>query len=155
MTEADATQRNDSASGHRRLGVFVGTWRTEGEVRATDTTPALKIIGTDLYEWLPGESFLVHRVDVRIGDEEEKSTEIIGYDPATDTYPMHSFDAQGVSGVMHATVAGRTWKFSGETMRFSGSFDEEGNTIRGTWEQATSDGGWVPWMDVKLTRVTG
>lgn len=122
-------------------------------MRATDTTPATKISGTDRYEWLPGEFFLVHHVDVRIGDEEAKSIEIIGYDASSGTYPMHYFDSQGSSGIMHAAVADRRWKFSGESMRFSGSFAPDGNTLRGTWEQSTSDGGWVPWMDVNLTRV--
>jgi hypothetical protein len=29
----------------------------------------IPIIGTDIYEWLPGGFFLVHHVDVMIGDQ--------------------------------------------------------------------------------------
>jgi len=41
------------------------------------------ITGTDIYEWLPGGFFLLHRVDVVIGEQAVRAIELIGeYDPA-------------------------------------------------------------------------
>src|SRR5262245_59374581 len=50
----------------QRLGVLVGRWRSEGHVVGEVPVP---ITGTDIYEWLPGGFFLVHHVDVVIGEQ--------------------------------------------------------------------------------------
>src|ERR671918_1085387 len=107
----------------KRLDAFVGKWNTEGQMKESPFGPAGKIIGTDTYEWLAGGFFLLHRVDVRMGDQKNESIEIIGYDASTKTYPMHSFDSQGNSLVMEAELVDDTWSFTGESMRFTGVFD--------------------------------
>lgn len=137
----------------KRLDVFVGKWNTEGQIRAAPPNPAVKISGTDIYEWLPGGFFLVHRVDVRMGDEEVKAVEIIGYDASSQTYPMHSFDNKGNYDLLQANVHDRTWTIIGKSMRFTGVFSDDGNTITGHWEQLIDGSNWLPWMEVKLTRV--
>lgn len=144
----DATQPTPE---HQLLDAFVGTWKTEGRIHG-DSGSDLELTGTDRYEWLPGRFFLVHHVDVRLGDQPIQSIEVIGYDPSTRSYPMHSFDSRGSTTDMQATVQDGTWRFTGETMRFTGGFAEDGNVIRGTWDQAKDDGTWRPWMDVILTR---
>jgi pimeloyl-ACP methyl ester carboxylesterase len=137
----------------RCLDVFVGKWNTEGQLRATPSSPAIKIIGTDTYEWLTGGFFLVHRVDVRMGDEEVKSVEIIGYDDSSQTYPMHSFDNKGSYDLLQASVHDGTWIITGKSIRFTGAFSDDGNIIMGNWELLTDGSNWSPWMEVKLTRV--
>lgn len=135
------------------LNVFVGKWKTEGQIRATPSNPAARINGTDIYQWLPGEFFLIHRVDVRMGDEEVKSVEIIGYDNSNQTYPMHSFDNKGNYDLLQASVHNDTWIITGKSIRFTGVFRDNGNTVTGTWEMLTDGSNWSPWMDLKLTRV--
>jgi hypothetical protein len=39
-----------------RLGAVVGRWHTTGHVIAD---PPIPVVGTDIYEWLPGGHFLV------------------------------------------------------------------------------------------------
>lgn len=136
----------------KRLHPFEGTWKTQGEIFATDSSPALTIEGTDIYEWLPGGYFLIHRVDVRMGGEQIDSIEIIGYDDSNDTYPMHYFGYQGSKGVMVAVCNSNTWVFTGETERFTGSFNETGNILSGRWEQLRNSE-WIDWMNIKLTKV--
>lgn len=148
-TKQPKSPEADSALKH--LDVFTGTWKTEGEIKATETTPAIPIEGTDTYEWLPGGWFLLHRVDVRMGDEQIDSVEIIGYDPSTGKYPMHYFGHQGTTGVMVATLDDTIWKFTGETERFTGSFNEAGDVISGKWERL-DDSDWIHWMDIRLTK---
>jgi len=58
----------------------VGRWRSEGPVVGEVPVP---ITGTDIYEWLPGGFFLLHHVDVVIGEQAVRAIELIGeYDPA-------------------------------------------------------------------------
>jgi hypothetical protein len=61
----------------KHLELFVGKWNTQGEIKASPYGPAGKIIGTDTYEWLPGGFFLVHRVDVRIGDQKTSQLKLL------------------------------------------------------------------------------
>lgn len=137
---------------HERLAPFAGRWKTAGQVLASDAGPALEIAGTDEYEWMPGGFFLLHRVDVRIGGERVQALEIIGWDAGRGRYFMRSFDSQGGTGEMRASVDGDgTWTFSGETERFTGTFSDGGDTLSGRWERREGER-WLPWMDVRLAK---
>ena len=155
MTENNSTQaqqpKPDPAL--KRLDAFAGKWHTQGQIKESPLGPAGNLIGTDSYEWLSGGFFLVHHVDVRMGDQKNATIEIIGYDASAKTYPMHSFDSQGNSIVMQAGVMGDTWTFSGDSMRFRGVFGDAGKSISGKWEYLGEDSSWHHWMDVELTKV--
>ncbi len=64
------------------LEPLIGAWRTEGEVLGEDgATGDVTFHGTDTYEWL-GRAFVVHRVDVTMGEDHVEAVELIGpYDP--------------------------------------------------------------------------
>jgi hypothetical protein len=151
MTESSTPQTRPGA-GHRRLDAFVGTWRTEGVIRAGEHGPESTFTATDRYEWMPGGFFLLHHVSAHMGDGELTALEVIGYDAATGTYPMRSFDSMGNTGSHQATLRDGTWTFTGATERFTGRFSDDGGTITGLWEQSADGAEWVPWMDVTLTR---
>lgn len=152
MTESSATQSAAPGAEHRRLDPFVGTWRTEGVIRAGEHGPAAAFSAVDRYEWMPGGFFLLHHVQARMGEGELTALEVIGYDAATGTYPMRSFDSLGNTGTHQATLRDGTWSFLGATERFTGAFSDDGGTITGLWEQSADGSSWVPWMDVTLTR---
>jgi nitroimidazol reductase NimA-like FMN-containing flavoprotein (pyridoxamine 5'-phosphate oxidase superfamily) len=142
---------------NRPLDALVGTWRSEGEVLAGPSGRATRITGTDAYEWLPGGFFLLHHVDVHVGDEKVDAVEVIGgYDAATGTYPMRSFDNQGNFVTMRARVndAG-VWSFTGESERTTLVVGDDGTTMTAHWEQS-GDGGstWRPWMEMRFTKVS-
>jgi hypothetical protein len=85
---------------------------------------------------------------------EVEGIEVIGFDPETNSYPMHSFDSSGNAGIMHARIVNAVWTFTGETIRFTGGFRDEGRVFAGVWELRSSDGSpWRPWMDVRLKKV--
>jgi hypothetical protein len=146
-TTLDAVPRPD----YWLLNSFAGKWHTTGSMKAGEGHPDLQIVGTDTYEWLPGGFFMVHKVDVRIGDERKQSTEIIGFDAHTNNFRMQSFDDKGESALMYASEHQGVWTFASETLRFTGSFSEDGMIVSGIWEQAEKKG-WVFLMDIKLTR---
>lgn len=132
------------------LESFIGTWKTSGRIRAIGNEPEMTLAGTDTYEWLVGESVILHRVDVLMGDERVRSAEVIG--PEEGGYFMRSYDPTGEAGVMKATFADGVWSFTGEQQRFRGGFSETGETFSGLWEQKGEDGTWMPWMDLQLER---
>lgn len=139
-------------AGHAALDAFVGTWRTEGEVRATPDAPAFRFTAVDRYEWMPGGFFLLHHVDARMGETRLTALEVIGYDPAADVYPMHSYDSTGNAGTHQGRLRGATWTFTGAAERFTGAFGRDGATLSGLWERSADGATWEPWMDVTLTR---
>ena len=152
----------------RRLGALVGRWRSEGHIVGD---PAVPITGTDVYEWLAGGFFLVHHVDVVIGDQQVRALELIGsYDPATDAFTARAYDNLGNITIMRTRVDGQgVWRFSGggdvaavarpaaadaggavrSTLTISP--DRAGMTAR--WERSDDGASWQPWMDMTFTRM--
>jgi hypothetical protein len=136
-----------------QLGRFVGRWNTEGSVRATENAPAVKVCGTDTYEWLPGEFFLLHRVDVMMGNDRNETTEIIGYDKQKEACVMRYYDHKGDTGMMTAACYDEVWVFVSDTLRFNGGFKNNDMEFSGVWEQSADGSPWHPFMEIKLSRV--
>jgi hypothetical protein len=152
----------------RRLGVLVGRWRSEGHIVGDDPVP---ITGTDIYEWLPGGFFLVHHVDVVIGQQQVQAIELIGeYDRASDAFTARAYDNQGHVTIMRARVDDQgVWRFTGggdvasvarpASADASGAVrstltispDRAGMTAR--WERSDDGVSWQPWMDMTFTRM--
>jgi hypothetical protein len=114
-----------------RLEVLVGRWSSAGWMVPGPSEPAIRITGTDTYEWLAGGFFMVHRVDVRMGAEKVEVIELIGpYDPADSSYPMRSFDSQGNFITMTARVRDDgVWTFTGASERAALTIGEDGTTM--------------------------
>jgi Protein of unknown function (DUF1579) len=138
----------------QHLHRFVGKWNTEGQTYASLNVPAVKVAFVDTYEWLSGGFFLVHRADGQMGNEALSSIEFIGYDASSQMYSCRSFDSRGNTDQFQAHLRDRTWTIEGESVRFTGMFGITGTTLTGTWERSIDGVNWLPWMDVKLTKVS-
>lgn len=138
------------------LDVLVGKWKTTGEVRASSTTPASTIVGTDSYEWVLNNFFLLHRVDVQIGHQKVEAIELIGdYQAAGQTYSMRSFDNQGQFATMAAKLnQDGTFSFTGETQRTTLTIHDGGQHMEAHWERLADNSTWVAWMDLDLVKAT-
>jgi hypothetical protein len=68
-----------------------------------------------VYQWLAGGFFLVHHVDVMIGQRQVRALELIGeYDPATDSFTARAYDNLGDVTTMQARVDEQgVWRFTG------------------------------------------
>lgn len=137
---------------HSNLSKFVGTWHTEGQIVPTANHAAIDIKGTDTYEWLPGEFFLLHKIDVHMGDDHSQGIEIIGFAEALNHYTMQHYNSKGDSGQMTATFMDDTWIFKGESLLFRGGFSENDTVFSGIWEQLNQEKVWAPYMHIKLVR---
>ena len=173
MSESIDVRRPDTAAPApgpetRRLGAPVGRWRSEGYIVGDARVP---ITGTDVYEWLPGGFFLVHHVDVVIGDQKVQAIEIIGEDdPATDSFTGRADDNLGNVTIMRARVDDRgVWTFTGGgdvAPVAQPSSADAGGAVRSTltvsadrsnmtarWERSDDGSVWRPWMNMLFTRM--
>ena len=139
---------------HRALGILAGSWSTQGTIRASGNAAASEMRAIDRYEWLPGDFFLLHKVDALIGGEASQSIEVIGYDAEKGCYVSRSYDDRGACDGFTARLENRVWEVDGAKVRFRGAFDTKGAVLAGTWEQLGDAHQWEPWMDIELRKVT-
>jgi len=137
---------------YMNLNRFAGRWKTVGRIFQTELTPEIKINGTDTYEWLPGNFFLLHIADVLVGDEKNYTLEIIGFDKLLAQYTMQYYDNYGDSGFMVAAVDKDTWTFVGGSLRFKGGFSNNDLEFSGIWEQSADGDEWEEFMEIKLSK---
>jgi hypothetical protein len=136
------------------LEIFIGKWITDGEVVGAPDTPGVKILASDVYEWMPGGFFVLHTAYGRIGDTEVGGTEIIGYDSAAKAYRTQFFDSQGGITTETLTPGDGTWRWQGEKVRATSVFSEDGKTQACLHERSDDGVSWVPAMNVTLRKVT-
>jgi len=141
-----------AANPMRKLAFLVGTWDTTGATRATGAAAAQALRATDAYEWMPGGFFLIHHADALIGHQRSHVMEVFGYDPAMQSIVSRSFDDQGKSEGFIIGLKGRRWTIRGDDARFEGDVGKDFSVIEGTWELRGDDGGWAPWMDIRLAK---
>lgn len=146
------------AAAHERLGIFLGRWHTTGEVSPTDSVPAAKVEAIDTYEWYPGKFFLIHHADGSVGEDDIKSIEIIGYDPACQCYFAFFFDSTGGFGKEEIRLNGNTWTWRGSNVmgvkehRCIAVVSEDGRTINARHERSDDRENWELWMNVTLVK---
>ncbi|MCD2188403.1 hypothetical protein [Actinomycetospora soli] len=124
-----------------QLDAIIGTWRTEGEVDDGTT-----VRGTDAYSWL-GDAFVVHHVDVVMGDSPVRALEVIGPVSASPV-PTRAFGGDGSveESTLELTPDGHL-SFGGPGARSVMRVD--GDTGTGVWHR---DGVAEPWMTLRFTR---
>ena len=87
-----ADQQNPNFSA---LEFIIGTWKTEGKVVGTQDSPEISFHGTDAYSLELGGKFIIHKVDVMMGNEKVEAIEMIYADVRSpSTFIMTSFDNQ-------------------------------------------------------------
>ena len=138
---------------HRLLDILVGRWINEGETVASADAPAVKILTSDVYEWMPGGFFVVHTAYGRIGDVDVGGTELIGYDEASENYRTHFFDSQGGITTEDLTIRDGVWTWQGTATRATGTFSADGRTLPVRHERSDDGVNWVPAMEVTLSKV--
>jgi len=133
----------------KRLEKLVGTWEIRGR------TPDAKednILGRMTCEWMPGGFFLTQRGEIHFGGSTIRTLEIIGYDPASDTFAASVYsDMSGAVLAYHWDVRGNTVTHWTATDKYTGTFSEDGRILSGGWKPIASKGGMA--YDAVMTRV--
>lgn len=146
----------------RRLQVFVGKWNKEGQALDSPFGPAAKVTAVETFEWLPGELFLVHRLDGQLGKDQIACIEIIGSDASNQSYCVHSFYNDGNKNVWQLRERDGTWTLTGDwkikgeafKVRCISVLDDTGNIMTGKWEYSSDGSSWQLFWDTKLTRAS-
>jgi hypothetical protein len=117
-----------------RLDPLVGAWRIRGRTLGSEEE---NVSARTSFEWLPGRFFLKQTFEADFMGLRIQSLEVIGYDPATDTFPSTVYsNLAGVSIPYRYDIRGRdvtitTDLAGGATM--TGRISEDGNTFSGGW----------------------
>ena len=147
-----------------RLSTIAGRWQTIGHVIGD---PAIPITGTDAYEVLPGGYFLVHHVDVTVGDQRVRAIEIIGEPDGGGGYLARSFDADGNVELMQVRIDDEgAFHFSGgpdvaaaaqpndapiARVRSTLTVASNRRSMAALWERSDDGMNWQPWMELSFS----
>jgi Protein of unknown function (DUF1579) len=117
---AQAPSPQKPGAEQKKLEGFVGTWAYEGESKQSPFSPAGKVIGTDVFEMLPGGFFLTHHWDEKNPIGSVKGVEIWAYDAVKKSYTFNYYTSVGEMGSGPITVSGNAWTSSTAGVTFDG-----------------------------------
>jgi hypothetical protein len=114
---------------------FIGTWDMQGRTLGPEVDD---VNGRTTFEWLPGGYFLQQRIELNFAGYQVKGLELIGYDPATGTFPSTVYSN------MAGTPLPYRWEVKGDELTITTEL--LGATFRGRWSEdgSTFSGGWRP-----------
>jgi hypothetical protein len=149
-----------------RLGAIAGRWRTSGHVIGEPNVP---VFGTDIYELFPGGHFLVHHVDVTVGDQPVRAIELIGEPDGHGGYLARSFDSDGNAELMRLTIDDDgVFRFAGggdiaptaqpndsptACVRSALTVADDRMSMTARWERSDDGTTWRSWMDIHFTPI--
>lgn len=142
----------------RRLDPLVGEWDMWAAGHRAGPVPTE-------FSRLEGGSLLVQRADAGPGTALPPEWEgrapfptavVTGYDDTADEFTSLYTDGRGVARVYRTSLVDGVWRqwraAPGFHQRFTGVFDEDGETIRGGWERSDDGELWVTDFDVTYVR---
>jgi hypothetical protein len=145
-SETDRQQIDD-------LDVFVGVWSLTTSLVPPGVDPPE---AETTFEWLDGRRFLVQRWHVDHPSAPD-GIAVVGVDNDSGRCRHHYFDSRGEARTYEMSFVDGAWKLwrdhPGFFQRFSGTFDETGNTISGSWESSKDGSAWDHDFDMTYARV--
>lgn len=129
---------------------LVGAWRTTGAIKSDQGSLALS--GVDSYELILDGNFILHKADVKMGNDEIRTFEIIKLSASIETAEMHYFNSKGEDGVMTGFIVNHEFRIEGTGLRFRGIINEENTEISGKWYTQAKGREWADFMDLRLEK---
>jgi hypothetical protein len=146
---------------NKKLGFFVGTWATEGDLKPSPLMPGGKMSSHDTCEWFEGGFAVVCRYNGIGPMGATKGLGILGWSAEEKTYTYYALDSgpRSMTTVAHGTEDNGTWVYDDES-RMGGKTVKSRYTIRETsptsysykWEILGDDGAWQPILIGKSTK---
>ena len=144
---------------HKRIGYFLGTWSSEGDMKPSPFGPGGKFTTTDHNEWFPGGFFLVLHSDFKGSMGEGKSLAVMGYSSDEKAYTYYGIDSMGMADTSKGALAGDTWTFlsdskvGGKPMKTRFTMKELSPTSYSfKLETSTGGGAWASIMEGKANK---
>jgi hypothetical protein len=151
---------SSAGAGLTALEPLVGKWHTEGQQYESPLGPAAPFVAVEVFEWLEGGQFLIHRLDGHFGGEAAACVEVLGKREDGQLL-AHAFYSDGKRNDWAISAEGRTlvwsgiWSKSPESslrVRYTVSFEDAGNTLVGKWEQSNDGQAWQAFLDARGTK---
>jgi hypothetical protein len=98
----------------KKLGYFVGTWNSTGEVKPNPFMPAGKMTGTSKCEWFPGGFHVVCRDTGKSPMGAMHGLGIMAYNAEDKVYTYAGIDNSGMSTAAKGNVDGNNWVYTSE-----------------------------------------
>jgi len=117
----------------RQFDRFIGKWEMKGR---TLDSKVDNVFGTAIFEWLPGKFFVEQRTKINFTGYEVEGVEIIGYDPATGTFPSTVYASMAADPLPYR------WTLDGDEVTIKA--ESLNATFRGRWTGTSFSGGWRP-----------
>jgi hypothetical protein len=135
-----------------RLEALVGEWALEAGPPEGPPWPGKARAS---FEWLEGRTFLIQRWTIEL-PEAPDGIAIIGGE-GTDSFRQHYFDSRGVRRIYEMTLENGVWTLWRDSpepfpQRFTGTFEDDGQTISGRWEKALDGTNWETDFDLNYRR---
>ena len=135
----------------KSLEFLIGDWITHGLIKGENRGEE-KVSGTDSYEWILDQNFILHEVDVTINNQLVQVFEIIGKNKTG--FDLRSFDNEGGFSEMSGRLDDKkVLHITGDKMRAVLSIIDP-NTLKAHWEKSPDNKTWEPWMDIILERAS-
>ena len=120
----------------KKMEALVGEWTLEAIGPGGEPWPGE---GRATIEWHASGAHLLKRTAIDV-PEAPSEVSIIGCDAANGTYYQLYSDDRGVCRVYEMSIGDGKWRLwrAGEpfAQRFTGTFEDDGNTIVGRWDKA-------------------
>ena len=143
-----------------KLAVFAGTWRYEGEAKATPMGPAAKVSGTETGRMVMGGFGLEWKGKEKgaFGDVQWSEADV--YDAASKTYPYLGVQSDGTIWSGSNVVSQDVWKATGTItskgvsykFRQEASPSADGKSWTSKSEISADGKTWEPWTEVTMTK---
>ena len=132
-----------------RLDILVGEWTLEAGPPGGPPWPGE---ASASFEWFDERSFLIQRQTVEL-PEAPNGLMLIGSGDDPGSFRQYYFDSRGVHRIYEMTLDETTWTLHRDDpnpfpQRFTGTFEDGGNTIAGRWEKRPEED-WE--IDFELT----
>src|SRR5215213_8851244 len=137
-------EQHANESAVRRLDALIGEWEMVADIEGAPPTDAAARV---VFEWMPGQRFVIQRWEVPGLDPVDMPATgiaIIGADPERPgQLVQHYFDSRGVARLYRMTLdddVWRLWRDSSDVspldfaQRYTGSFSDDGEAVSGAWE---------------------
>jgi Protein of unknown function (DUF1579) len=157
ITRTSSTSEAAARSRTQEVGVFLGKWTAESEIKANGYVPAGKGVTTETCTLGPGGFYVEHRAEGQIPN----TFGIIAYDSYAKAYTTFYASSAGLVGTGIGSVKGNTWTWMVED-RFAGKAVKGRTTITtlspteytSKYEMADEKGGYTTILEGKATKET-
>ncbi len=129
---------------------LVGIWNTTGNIKHGNDN--LELMGVDSYEWVLDGNYILHKADVKMGDDRNETLEIIKLDNSFEKARMQYFNNKGEEGKMKSSLINNEFKIEGKGLKFEGTINDENTKIIGKWYIQNENKKWKKFIDQKLEK---